>query len=149
MVTSGYGPHDTAVAHLGVLGPTCMDYPGTITAVRAVARYLGGSWLTSSPVRRTRSGRDAGAPGAVIERCLPQRLLRRPGVSPDADAQEIKRAYRKRARELHPDLNPDPATQEQSKDVTVAYEILSDPDKRRMYDSGRRSAERQRRPGCV
>ena len=58
------------------------------------------------------------------------------GVSPDADAQEIKRAYRKRARELHPDLNPDPATQEQFKDVTVAYEILSDPDKRRMYDSG-------------
>ncbi len=41
VVTSGYGPHDTAVAHLGVLGPTRMDYPGTITAVRAVARYLG------------------------------------------------------------------------------------------------------------
>ncbi|MFN8125613.1 MAG: heat-inducible transcriptional repressor HrcA [Candidatus Nanopelagicales bacterium] len=41
VVTSGYGPHDTAVAHLGVLGPTRMDYPGSITAVRAVARYLG------------------------------------------------------------------------------------------------------------
>lgn len=41
VVTSGYGPHDTAVAHLGVLGPTRMDYPGTITSVRAVARYLG------------------------------------------------------------------------------------------------------------
>jgi heat-inducible transcriptional repressor len=41
VVTSGYGPADTAVAHLGVLGPTRMDYPGSITAVRAVARYLG------------------------------------------------------------------------------------------------------------
>lgn len=41
VVTSGYGPTDTAVAHLGVLGPTRMDYPGSITAVRAVARYLG------------------------------------------------------------------------------------------------------------
>lgn len=41
VVTSGYGPADTAVAHLGVLGPTRMDYPGSITSVRAVARYLG------------------------------------------------------------------------------------------------------------
>lgn len=41
VVTSGYGPGGAAVAHLGVLGPTRMDYPGSITAVRAVARYLG------------------------------------------------------------------------------------------------------------
>lgn len=41
VVTTGYGPSQTAVAHLGVLGPTRMDYPGSITAVRAVARYLG------------------------------------------------------------------------------------------------------------
>ncbi len=41
VVSSGYGPTDTAVAHLGVVGPTRMDYPGSITAVRAVARYLG------------------------------------------------------------------------------------------------------------
>ncbi len=58
------------------------------------------------------------------------------GVAPEADAQEIKRAYRKMARELHPDLNPDPVTQERFKDVTVAYEVLSDPEKRRMYDNG-------------
>lgn len=58
------------------------------------------------------------------------------GVARDADAQEIKRAYRKLARELHPDLNPDPVTQEKFKDVTVAYEVLSDPEKRRMYDNG-------------
>ena len=41
VVTSGYGPGGAAVAHLGVLGPARMDYPGSITAVRSVARYLG------------------------------------------------------------------------------------------------------------
>ncbi len=58
------------------------------------------------------------------------------GVARDADAQEIKRAYRKLARELHPDLNPDPTTQERFKEVTLAYEVLGDPEKRRMYDRG-------------
>ncbi len=41
VVTSGYGPKDRIVGHLGVLGPTRMDYPGTIATVRAVARYVG------------------------------------------------------------------------------------------------------------
>ncbi len=41
VVTSGYGPANRAVAHLGVVGPTRMDYPGSMAAVRAVARYLG------------------------------------------------------------------------------------------------------------
>ena len=58
------------------------------------------------------------------------------GVSRDASADEIKRAYRKLARELHPDVNPDPATQEKFKDVTAAYETLSDSQKRQMYDAG-------------
>jgi len=58
------------------------------------------------------------------------------GVSREADADEIKRAYRKLARTLHPDVNPDPDTQERFKEVTAAYEILSDPEKRRMYDLG-------------
>jgi heat-inducible transcriptional repressor len=40
VVTTGYGPHDNAVATLGVVGPTRMDYPGTMAAVRAVARYV-------------------------------------------------------------------------------------------------------------
>jgi molecular chaperone DnaJ len=58
------------------------------------------------------------------------------GVSRDADQEAIKRAYRKLARQLHPDVNPDPATQERFKEVTRAYEVLSDPEKRRMYDLG-------------
>ena len=41
VVTTGYGPGSTAVGGLGVLGPTRMDYPGTIATVRAVARYVG------------------------------------------------------------------------------------------------------------
>jgi molecular chaperone DnaJ len=58
------------------------------------------------------------------------------GVSRDADQETIKRAYRRLARQLHPDVNPDPATQERFKEVTAAYEVLSDPEKRRMYDLG-------------
>ncbi|WGL51137.1 heat-inducible transcriptional repressor HrcA [Nocardioides sp. BP30] len=40
VVTTGYGPRDDALASLGIVGPTRMDYPGTMAAVRAVARYL-------------------------------------------------------------------------------------------------------------
>src|SRR3954470_14583206 len=40
VVTTGYGPRDEAVATLGIVGPTRMDYPGTMSAVRAVARYV-------------------------------------------------------------------------------------------------------------
>ena len=57
-------------------------------------------------------------------------------VASDATAEEIKRAYRKLARELHPDVNPDPAAQNRFKDVTAAYEVLSDPEKRRIVDLG-------------
>ena len=47
------------------------------------------------------------------------------GVSRDASSDEIKKAYRKLARELHPDVNPDPAIQEKFKEVTAAYDIDS------------------------
>ncbi len=58
------------------------------------------------------------------------------GVTRDADADAIKKAYRRLARQLHPDVNPDPETQERFKEVSRAYEVLSDPQKRAAYDRG-------------
>ncbi|MBV1894544.1 MAG: molecular chaperone DnaJ [Ilumatobacteraceae bacterium] len=57
------------------------------------------------------------------------------GVSTSASSDEIKKAYRKRAREFHPDANPnDDAAAEQFKEVARAYQVLSDPDQRARYD---------------
>ncbi|WP_436778013.1 molecular chaperone DnaJ [Yinghuangia sp. YIM S09857] len=58
------------------------------------------------------------------------------GVRRDATPEEIKKAFRRLARELHPDVNPDPKTQERFKEINAAYEVLSDPQKRQMYDLG-------------
>jgi molecular chaperone DnaJ len=58
------------------------------------------------------------------------------GVRREASADEIKRAYRRLARELHPDVNPDPETAEKFKEINQAYNVLSDPEKRQMYDLG-------------
>jgi molecular chaperone DnaJ len=58
------------------------------------------------------------------------------GVPRDASADQIKRAYRKLARELHPDINPDAAAQQRFQEVTAAYEVLTDPQKRQIVDLG-------------
>jgi molecular chaperone DnaJ len=58
------------------------------------------------------------------------------GVDRDASFDEIKKSYRKLAREFHPDVNPDPNSGEKFKEITTAYEVLSDPDKRQRYDLG-------------
>jgi molecular chaperone DnaJ len=56
------------------------------------------------------------------------------GVRRGASAEEIKKAYRRKALELHPDTNPDPAAEELFKQITHAYEVLSDPEQRARYD---------------
>jgi molecular chaperone DnaJ len=56
------------------------------------------------------------------------------GVSRSATPEELKKAYRRLARELHPDTNPDPTAEERFKEINTAYETLSDPDRRQRYD---------------
>ena len=90
------------------------------------------------------------------------------GVAKTASAPEIKKAYRKLAKKLHPDMNPgDKKAEERFKEVSSAFEILGDPKKRSLYDEfgeistrqgfdeqkarefQRQAVPRQARPGAI
>lgn len=58
------------------------------------------------------------------------------GVSRDATTEDIKKAYRKLARQLHPDVNPGSDAEDQFKEIGRAYDVLSNPEKRQAYDLG-------------
>ena len=70
------------------------------------------------------------------------------GVSRNAADDEIRRAFRKLAKELHPDLHPDDnSAADRFKRVTAAYDIIGDPPKRRQYDNGEIDASGEPRRG--
>jgi curved DNA-binding protein len=73
------------------------------------------------------------------------------GVEPDADEQTIKRAYRKLARQYHPDVNPgDTQAEDRFKEISEAYQALSDSERRTKYDEFREQYQRwQRNPGAA
>lgn len=62
------------------------------------------------------------------------------GVAPDATADNIKAAYRRKAAQYHPDRNPAPDAADQFRAVQEAYDVLADADLRQAYDEKRRSS---------
>ena len=69
------------------------------------------------------------------------------GVKKEASQEDIQKAYRRRAKKLHPDLNPgDRQAEEQFKELSAAYDLLSDPEKRARFDRGEIDASGAERP---
>ena len=69
------------------------------------------------------------------------------GVAPTASSADIQKAYRKLAKKLHPDLNPgDKSAEDKFKEVTGAYDLLSDTEKRKRFDTGEIDATGTERP---
>ncbi|PZO81711.1 MAG: molecular chaperone DnaJ [Mesorhizobium amorphae] len=69
------------------------------------------------------------------------------GIAPTASADELRSAYRKLAKTLHPDLNPgDKGAEDRFKEVTAAYDLLRDPEKRKRFDAGEIDGQGNERP---
>ncbi len=119
LVAANYGLPRRNLGTVSVIGPTRMDYAVAIRAVRAAA-------APALPLRRRRLRR------VLMARDYYETL----GVDRGADDAKIKKAFRKLARELHPDVNAhDPDAEEKFKEAAAAYEVLNDPERRRLYDA--------------
>ncbi len=123
VVSVGYGSAggtaDLALGGLGVVGPTRMDYPGPWPRYEPWPATSASCW----PRAEDREEVATDYYGVL-------------GLSQGATDKEIKTAYRRKARDLHPDVNPDPGAKEEFQQVSRAYEALTDPDKRRIVDLG-------------
>src|SRR3954447_14964146 len=99
-------------------------------------------WASQRRARQT--GSDAVSTRDFVEKDYYKVL----GVAKDASQADIKKAYRKLARELHPDANPgDAAAESRFKDVSEAYDVLSDESRRKEYDEARSLFAAGGRPG--
>ncbi len=88
------------------------------------------------PPRRPRASAGKGRGGRGEDGGRVSELYSTLGVAKNASAEEIKKAYRKLARENHPDANPgDASAEERFKEIQGAYDVLSDPEKRKQYDA--------------
>ena len=146
-----------AAGTIGVLGPTRMRYQRALAAVQMVAERLGEVWAARPPQPARRRAVEPQVSGRTRRRRTRRRRIRRRkapgdpvrravsalavdyyallGVPSDASEDEIKRAYRRMARELHPDsTGGDIAAEARFKEVSQAYEVLRDPERRARYD---------------
>ena len=122
LVAAGYGLPQRRLGAVSVIGPLRMDYGRAIRSVREAAAQL--STLHRRGLRRAMSAGQ-----------VPRDYYEVLGVARDAGEAEIKKAFRRLARELHPDVNShDPDAEEKFKEAAEAYEVLSDPERRATYD---------------
>jgi hypothetical protein len=93
----------------------------------------GGEWSVVFPEEVLRAWFDCGLPQAPT---APLTYYAALGVKQNATPEEVKRGYRSMAKRWHPDVNKDPDAKPMFQRIGAAYEVLSDPDKRRRYDAG-------------
>src|SRR6187200_2302536 len=79
--------------------------------------------------------RDSAGSGGDDPPAPPRGFYEVLGVGKNADQSEIQRSYRKLARQHHPDVNKDPTAETRFKEISEAYDVLSDPEQRKRYDA--------------